>query len=294
MATVISFINFKGGVGKTTLCVEIAAMLAHKFNERVLIVDLDPQTNATLSLMTEDAWKNHADSKGTLSNFFDACFNERHFDLKDILIKRPVRRINHLDVLPSHIELFGMDLKLATKFGHNDIQAKLFLRKALADMEDEYDYVFIDCPPNLYLATQNGLFSSNLYVIVALAEYLSTLGIAHIQRSISSVFSGANDLLLSLVQGKNRFASPKLLGILFNRVRYISRGTSNENGIMSQIRGIYPSIVFDNFVPQSTQIADRPAIKEPIAVSGYSSDVRYVEKLQSVAEEFYERVTRPE
>jgi chromosome partitioning protein len=73
-----------------------------------------------------------------------------------------------------------MDLQLATKFGHGDIQAKIFLTNALKALSAQYDFILIDCPPNIYLATQNGLFASNHYVVVVLAEYLS------INRSISS------------------------------------------------------------------------------------------------------------
>lgn len=297
MATTVSFINFKGGVGKTTLCVEIAASLAHKFNERVLIVDLDPQTNATLSLMTEKAWQEHASTNGTLANFFDACYSGTPFDLAKTIVRKPVQyggTLTKLDIIPSHIELFGMDLRLATKFGHDNLKAKLFLKKALSALADDYTYIFIDCPPNLYLATQNGLFASDYYAIVALAEYLSTLGIAHIQKSVGTVFSEARTLLADITAGGAAFIEPKLLGILFNRVRYLTHGTSDEEGIMSQMRGRYPNVVFDHFVPQSTQIASRPATKVPIAVSGYANDRNYEERLKAVAGEFYERVTRPE
>ena len=185
-----------------------------------------------------------------------------------------------------------MDLRLATRFGHDNLKAKLFLKKALSAFADDYDYIFIDCPPNLYLATQNGLFASDYYAIVALAEYLSTLGIAHIQKSVDVVFSDARSLLEDI--GGAAFIEPKLLGILFNRVRYLTHGTSDEEGIMSQIRRRYPDIVFKHFVPQSTQIASRPETKVPIAVSGYANDRNYEERLKTVAEEFYDRVTRPE
>jgi len=297
MATTVSFINFKGGVGKTTLCVEIAASLAHKFDERVLIVDLDPQTNATLSLMTEAAWQAHAGANGTLANFFDACYSGTPFDLAKTIVRKPVQyegKLTKLDIIPSHIELFGMDLRLATKFGHDNLKAKLFLKKALSALAGDYDYIFIDCPPNLYLATQNGLFASDYYCIVALAEYLSTLGIAHIQKSVGLVFSEARSLLADIGSGGAAFIEPKLLGILFNRVRYLTHGTSDEDGIMRQIRSRYPNTVFKHFVPQSTQIASRPETKIPIAVSGYANDRNYEDRLKTVAEEFYDRVTRPE
>lgn len=271
--------------------------MAHKFNERVLIIDLDPQTNATLSLMTEKTWQTHAAEKGTLRDFFDSCYTGAPFDIAKILVRAPVEyggRLAKLDLIPSHIELFGMDLRLATKFGHDNLKAKLFLKKALATLKDSYDYVFIDCPPNLYLATQNGMFSSDHYVVVALAEYLSTLGIAHIQKSVVEVFADARKLLEDIGSERSALSEPKLLGIVFNRVRYLTHGTSDEEGIMRQIRSRYPNLVFDSFVPQSTQIASRPESKIPIAVSGYAADRQYEERLRPVAEEFYDRVTRPE
>ena len=296
MAAIISFINFKGGVGKTTLCVEIGASLASKFDTRVLIVDLDPQTNATLALMTEDEWRTHASSKGTLKDFFDACYSGTSKDLEQIIVPKPVDyhgRLDRLDLLPSHIELFGMDLRLATKYGHENIRPKLFLRRALEGLRRSYDYILIDCPPNLYLATQTGLFASGHYLIVALAEYLSTLGIAHIQRSVRDIFVEAQELLADAGASTALMAEPKLLGIIFNRVRYMYRGTGNEEAIMQQIRAQYGQNVFNTFVPQSTNIADRPQVKVPIAVSGYAADQRYEERLRAVAEEFYERITRP-
>jgi chromosome partitioning protein len=292
MAEVVSFINFKGGVGKTTLCVETAASLVGHFKSRVLLVDLDPQTNATLSLMREDEWEQHSQTKGTLREFFQACYDGRDFDLSTIrhqYTKHPLGKNLHL--LPSHLELFGMDLQLATKFGHGDIQAKVFLRNALTLLHKDYDFIFIDCPPNLYLATQNGLFASGYFVVVALAEYLSTLGLAHIQKSITGIFDQASQLLAKL--SGNSIPAPALLGIIFNRLRYAGRGTSNEESIMTRIRQKYGSAVFDNFVSQSTQIAGRAEEKVPIALSGYAADQQYESQMRKVAEEFYDRITRP-
>lgn len=235
MATVVSFINFKGGVGKTTLSVEIAASLYKKFNSRVLMIDLDPQSNCTFYWMNENDWEEHVKAKGTLLDFFEVCLEEKEFDLPQI-IALPTRfnrfkwyqefdqKLNcGIKLLPSDMRLFGVDLKLAQRFGFDNPKSQLFLKKALKGIESDYDFVFIDCPPNLYLATQNGLFASDYYVIVALAEYLSTLGIAHIQSSIDSVFKRANDIFE--VQA---FKRPVLAGIVFNRVRFLSGGTESQ------------------------------------------------------------------
>jgi chromosome partitioning protein len=184
-----------------------------------------------------------------------------------------------------------MDLQLATKFGHGDIRAKVFLRNALKDISSHYDFIFVDCPPNLYLATQNGLFASDHYVVVALAEYLSTLGLSHIQKSITGIFDQANQFLSSIAGGS--IAAPSLMGIIFNRLRYAGGGTSNEESIMARIRATYRGAVFSHWVSQSTQIAARAEEKVPIALSGYAADRKYEQQMRDIAEEFYERITRP-
>lgn len=296
MATVVSFINFKGGVGKTTLCVEIAASLASpRYNEKVLLVDLDPQTNATLSLMDEGSWEAHSNTNGTLREFFDACFDKREFNLSRIMVRHPIQhpQLENLDLIPSHIELFGMDLRLATKFGHENLQAKLFLRNALESLQAHYTYILIDCPPNLYLATQNGLFSSDNYVIVALPEYLSTLGVAHIQRSVRDIFTDAQRLITDIGGLAERMRTPELIGIIFNRLRTQYGGTYSQEDVMRRISEAYPGLVFNTRVPQSDRIAVRAEQKVPIAISGYAADHVYAQRIAEVAGEFYNRLTMP-
>lgn len=300
MATVVSFINFKGGVGKTTLSVELAASLYKKFNSRVLMVDLDPQSNCTLYWLNEADWERQINDKGTLLSFFEACLDDKPFDISSI-IATPTRfakapwyqqfdlRLNRgIKLVPSDMQLFGVDLKLAQRYGFENPKAQLFLKKALAAIDNQYDFIFIDCPPNLYLATQNGLFASQYYVVVALAEYLSTLGIAHIQASINSVFSAANNII-----GTVTFKKPLLAGIVFNKVRYLSGGTQSQEDFMSRIRAKYPKSVFNSYVSQSDKIAQRPAQSEPIALSDYAVDQKYADQIHAVAEEFYDRITRP-
>lgn len=300
MAAVVSFINFKGGVGKTTLSVEIAASLYKKSNSRVLMIDLDPQSNCTLYWMTEEDWQEHIGKKGTLLDFFESGFNGREFDISSI-IAMPSRfknrpwysnfdeKVNRgIKLIPSHMELFGIDLKLATKFGFENIKAQTMLKNAINSIQNDFDFIFIDCPPNLYLATQNGLFTSEYYVIVALAEYLSTLGIAHIQKSVNDLFDSANRIDPSL-----KYKKPELAGVIFNRLRFLTGGTGNEEKWLDKIRSEYGDLIFDTEVPQTQRIAERPEQSEPIALSNYAADQKYSDKIHKAAEEFYDRITRP-
>ena len=300
MATVVSFINFKGGVGKTTLSVELAASLYKKFNARVLMIDMDPQSNCTLYWLNENDWEKQLNANQTLLAFFEACLADQPFDISSI-VATPTRFIKSpwfqqfdlqlnrgIKLIPSDMKLFGVDLKLAQRYGFENPKAQLFLRKALAAISGEYDFIFIDCPPNLYLTTQNGLFSSDFYVIVALAEYLSTLGIAHIQASINSLFASANEIV-----GSDAYRTPRLAGIVFNKVKFLTGGTIPQRDFMNLIRQKYPSMVFDSYISQSDKIAIRPAQSEPIALSDYAVDQDYANQMHAAAEEFYDRITRP-
>jgi chromosome partitioning protein len=120
-----------------------------------------------------------------------------------------------------------------------------------------------------------------------MAEYLSTLGIAHIQRSIDSLFASANSVVGGI------FENPAMAGIIFNKVRYLTGGTQSQYDFMSRMRKQYPEAVFEHFVSLSDRIAQRPAQSEPIALSDYAVDRSYAEQIYDVAEEFYDRITRP-
>ena len=297
MAKVISFVNFKGGVGKTTLAVEIAASLYKKFNARILMIDLDPQSNCTFYWMSPEDWKEHDKKQGTLWNFYNASLEGEDFDISSIIaeptryLRRPLyqshdEELNRvIEIIPSHIELFGIDLRLATKFGSENLKAQLLLKQALKKIKDDYDFIFIDSPPNLNITVQNGLFASDFYVIVALAEYLSTLGIAHIQNLINQLFENANSLF-----DEEMYPEPELLGIIFNRLRYLTGGTSNEKKWINQLRDEYENIIFDTTLPQSQKIAERPEQCEPMALSDYAADFNYSQRIHELANEFYERI----
>jgi chromosome partitioning protein len=296
MAVTVSFINFKGGVGKTTLCVEMATALAARHHQRVLVVDIDPQTNATLWLMGQDKWEAHAQEKGTIEDFFKACLLNRHqkFDLKDVIAANPIERPEvdgRLDLLPSHIQLFGIDLKLAKKFGVDSIKARRFLRQALPQIKRRYDFILIDCPPNLYLGTQNALFASDHYLIISLAEYLSTIGINYLQDQIEAQFG----LPLTAARGGAktvRLPSPLLAGIVFNGIMTMERGSNSEERVMAQIRSRFGTKAFNTFLPQSVRLAERPWKGVPMALSTAAQDEGYVFRIERLAGELIRRVGR--
>ncbi|MCS7027017.1 MAG: AAA family ATPase [Bryobacteraceae bacterium] len=191
MARVISTINLKGGVGKTTTTVALAEMLSAEFGKKVLVIDLDPQTNATVMLIGEDNWKNLNDQQRTLARLFqDALVDpaDRQFDLESTIQRgvSNVQEVRTVDLLPSSLDLIDVQDRLASMpsgkfYAANPVDV---LRRAAKPILDKYDYVFIDCPPNLGIITLNGLRISDGYLIPTIPDILSTYGIPQIIKRV--------------------------------------------------------------------------------------------------------------
>lgn len=195
MAHVVSFINLKGGVAKTTTCVGVSEMLSSDWahGQNVLVIDLDPQTNATTMLIGEKRWRAANDAGHTLATLFaDAIEDDpakRSFDLDSTLIRNASgvtgtygERPGRVDLLPSSLDLIDLQDRLASMAPgqfYSNVPTDI-LRRAIRPRIDEYDWVLIDCPPNLGIITLNGLRISDGFVIPTIPDAMSTYGIPQI------------------------------------------------------------------------------------------------------------------
>ena len=191
MTIVLSSLNLKGGVGKTTIAVNYAVHCGKK-GRRVLLCDLDPQANASFGMIGVEGWEEHTEKRGTVADLLGARRHKsadgvsRGFD--DVVIKDVKPKV---DLIPSHLDLFTVDLDLA------GLTAREFqLKKSLKDHLSDYDIVICDCPPNLTLPTQNALAISTHYVVPVSLDYLSVLGIGLLLSRIK-VLSGDLDVSLT-------------------------------------------------------------------------------------------------
>jgi chromosome partitioning protein len=248
MAHVISTINLKGGVGKTTTTVALAEFLSGEFGKRVLVIDLDPQTNATTVLIGEEAWRALNDAGHTLATLFtDALRGEREepkFDLAATLQKgvSPVADVRTVDLLPSSLDLIDVQDKLASMpsgqfYSNNPTD---LLRRAVRPILDDYDFVLVDCPPNLGIVTLNGLRISDGYIIPTIPDVLSTYGIPQIQARVKAFADNLGETITEL-------------GIVVTKYR--SASTVHRNTITRLEDDPNLPLVFETWVPERDQIA---------------------------------------
>jgi chromosome partitioning protein len=186
MAVVISMINLKGGVGKTQLTVSLGEFLVREFGKKVLVIDLDPQTNATVMLIGDRRWKELNERGRTLFQLFkDKIDRTSKFCIEDSIVS-PTSNVDggleDLHLLPSSLDLIEIQDRIPSisqdQFGV--VSPATVLESAVRNIIHDYDFVLIDCPPNLGIITLNGLYISDYYLIPTKADYISTYGIPQI------------------------------------------------------------------------------------------------------------------
>jgi chromosome partitioning protein len=237
MTRIYTLVNQKGGVGKTTTAINIAAYLAN-FGQRVLVVDLDPQANATSSLGVDKA--------NVQSGTYDALLNGE-VQASAILFND---RMN-LSLLPSSPSLAGAEIELVEEMGR-----EFRLKTALETVDKKYDYILIDCPPSLGILTVNGLVAAKNGVLVPVqCEYLALEGLGQLTQTIHRVQS-----LL--------FPDLRVRGVILTM--YDPR-TNLANDVVKEVNSHFPGQVFKSVIPRSIRLAEAPSYGLPISAYAPSS-----------------------
>lgn len=245
MVHIVSTINLKGGVAKTTTTVGLAETLSAERGKKVLVIDLDPQTNATTMLIGEDRWKKLNAQEHTLARLFKDALDPtaKKFDLKATLQKgvSDVSEARTVDLLPSSLDLIDIQDQLASTpsgkyYSVNPIE---LLWRAVKGILDDYDIVLVDCPPNLGIITLNGLRISDGYIIPTVPDHMSTYGIPQIVTRIKGFASEiAEDI--------------EPLGILVTKYQ---ANSTVHNTVMGSLEAGKDAPLFDTVIRQANQVA---------------------------------------
>ena len=236
MPKVVSFINYKGGVAKTTSTYHVGCWLAYRKQMRVLLIDIDPQTNLTFLCASIRKWEKRRRSVGTIATLYRRYLDRKTLDVKRYIWRQPIRLPNgshhpRLDLIPCDVELIGEDLGVGNVAGSYKTMSRLknsasafirdrtFLTRVIQQVADQYDFVLIDCPPNLYLMTHNALVASDHYIVTAIPDHLSTIGLNILKRKVDEIGGTIEQAAALAGKPSKSYTVARFGAILFVRVR---------------------------------------------------------------------------
>ena len=231
MTRIYTLVNQKGGVGKTTTAINLGAYLA-QMGQRVLVVDLDPQANATSCL--------GVDKRTVQESTYDALLNG-DVPASSILFNERLQ----LSLLPSSPSLAGAEIELV-----EESSREFRLRNAIAALDGKYDYILIDCPPSLGILTVNGLVAARDGVLVPVqCEYLALEGLGQLPQTIERVQSAL-------------FPGLRVRGVVLTM---FDPRTNLSNDVVKEVKSHFPGLVFQSIVPRSIRLAEAPSYGLPIS-----------------------------
>ncbi len=303
---IISVINYKGGVGKTTTTANLAAELAWR-GHRILLLDLDPQASLTFSFIRPEEWQTNYAEEKTIKAWFDSFSSGTPMSLNDLIIEPPRTKTKlsgkgTLHLIPSHLGLINVDLELATELGGatlkqaktNFIKIHKQLSEGLSGIDaKQFDLVLMDCPPNFNITTKTAIVASDSILIPAKPDYLSTLGIDYLIRNLNELVRDYNEYATLNKGSAEATINPAVLGVVFTMIQiYDGQPISAQRPFIAQTKRLKVP-VFKSFIRENKTIfADAPQYGVPVVLNAYNADTHneVVSEIEGFVSEFISTV----
>lgn len=274
MAKVITITNQKGGVGKTTTSVNLAFYLA-KAGKKTLLIDFDPQGNASsgLGIKEKDASKTISAVMVSLA-MEDVELEEGEeapakVELKDIIVQPDKKKCKNLYLAPTNVELADAEVNMNMKPGAEKF---FILKKAIASVAKDYDFIVIDSQPSLSLLTVNGMAAANYLLLPVQTEYYALEGVADLLKTVNDIKKGINPKL-------------RLLGVL---ATMYDKRTTLSSQVLAEVKSYFKDKVFNITIPRNVRLAEAPS--HGVAIGQYDRFSKGAKAYKTLADEVMERV----
>lgn len=291
---VVSVINYKGGVGKTTITANLASEMVRR-GKKVLVIDLDPQTNLTFSYMKVEEWSEVYEKEKTIKYWFDSIIDGTKPvpSFKHLIVKK-----NGVDLICSHLGLIDVDIELAAGLSagterqhrNNFVKTYSYIKNELSTLQEHYDIVLFDCPPNFSIVTKNALISSDYYIVPAKMDYLSTLGINQLKNHVASLVRQYNGYLVD----ESQKVEPIFLGVIASMIAIRNNEPISAQNVYIQQLKRNKIDIFDSMIRENkTLYADAPEYGIPVVCQSVSSGSTYgqvMSELKNLTTEFMRKV----
>lgn len=303
---IVAVINYKGGVGKTTTTANLAAALAWR-GHNILLLDLDPQASLTFSFIRPDDWETNFAKDKTIKAWFDSFSKGKPLSLDSLFfepdtVKAKLSGRGQLHLIASHLGLINVDLELAAELGGatlkqskaNFLKVHKRLADGLSDIEiEDLDLILIDCPPNFNIATKTAIVASDSILIPAKPDYLSTLGIDYLIRNLNQLIKDYNEYATLGDDETEDSISPEILGVVFTMIQIHSgQPISPQRPYISQTKRLGVPVFKAWIRENKTIFADAPQYGVPVVLNRYGAGTYndVVSELEGFVTEFASKV----